>query len=131
MSVEEHSMSDIIPHNSQSTEILKATHQGELKIGESIMPCYVLENGERVFSTQATLNSFGFSRGRSAINFFGKKSFYNTFPKKLTEQIEEPRKFSYGKNQRANLFKAELLVDICSHITLNIDTKNLSVPECP
>jgi P63C domain-containing protein len=33
----------------------KATHWGELEIGDTILPCYVLENGERVFSLKGVV----------------------------------------------------------------------------
>lgn len=33
----------------------KATHWGELKIGDIPIPCYVLENGERIFSLKGVV----------------------------------------------------------------------------
>lgn len=41
------------------TKILKATHEGELKIGSIIIPCSVLENGTRVLSTRGVNRAFG------------------------------------------------------------------------
>ena len=44
--------------NSSSSEIQaipKATHWGELEIGESKLPCYVLDTGERVFSLKGVV----------------------------------------------------------------------------
>lgn len=35
---------------SSLTPLPRATHWGELTIGETSIPCYVLQNGERVFS---------------------------------------------------------------------------------
>jgi len=35
--------------------IPRATHWGELQIGETSLPCYVLENGERVFSLKGVM----------------------------------------------------------------------------
>ena len=37
------------------SEIPKATHWGELDIGEKSLPCYVLETGERVFSLKGVI----------------------------------------------------------------------------
>jgi hypothetical protein len=41
-----------------STE-LKATHQGELPIGDIILPCAVLENGKRIITYSAVFKAFG------------------------------------------------------------------------
>jgi len=46
-------------------DILKASHQGILKIGEREMPCAVLEDGTRVISRNAIFRAFGRTkRGR-------------------------------------------------------------------
>src|SRR4051794_29140767 len=43
----------------------KATHSGILKIGDAEIPCYVLENGERILSTRGIMKSLGRTwRGR-------------------------------------------------------------------
>jgi len=36
-------------------EIPKATHWGELQIGDAVLPCYVLEDGRRVFSLKGVV----------------------------------------------------------------------------
>lgn len=47
-------------------KLLKATHQGELPIGETILPCAVLEDGTRVITKSAVFKAFGRSkRGRN------------------------------------------------------------------
>lgn len=46
-------------------QILRATHQGTLKIGEREMPCAVLDNGTRIISRNAIFKAFGRTkRGR-------------------------------------------------------------------
>jgi len=46
-------------------KLLKATHEGELVIGESLLNCYVLEDGKRVISGSAVFRAFGRTkRGR-------------------------------------------------------------------
>ena len=47
-------------------KLLKATHQGELPIGETVLPCAVLEDGTRVITKSAVFKAFGRSkRGRN------------------------------------------------------------------
>jgi len=47
-------------------KVLKATHQGELPIGNIKLPCAVLEDGTRVISKSAVFKAFGRSkRGRN------------------------------------------------------------------
>lgn len=41
------------------SKFLKATHQGELPIGEIILPCAVLENGARIITYSAVFKAFG------------------------------------------------------------------------
>lgn len=40
-------------------DLPKETHQGELVIGDNVIPCSVLENGMRVFSQRAILRAMG------------------------------------------------------------------------
>jgi len=48
-----------------STNLIKATHQGNLTIGEKILPCAVLEDGTRIISKSAIFRAFGRTkRGR-------------------------------------------------------------------
>lgn len=41
------------------SKILKATHEGELKIGEAIMSVAVLENGQRIINQTSVFKAFG------------------------------------------------------------------------
>jgi len=45
--------------------LLKATHKGEIKIGDIIIPCAVLENGTRVLSELGINNTLGSSGGKN------------------------------------------------------------------
>lgn len=36
----------------------RATHWGELELGNKIFPCYVLDSGERVFSLKGIVKNF-------------------------------------------------------------------------
>jgi P63C domain-containing protein len=50
---------------SGNTNVLQATHIGELKIGDAVIPCAVLEDGTRVVSERGLIKSFGGKRGGS------------------------------------------------------------------
>lgn len=43
--------------------VIKATHHGVLKIGDVEIPCFVLEDGQRVLSTRGVLRALGIQRG--------------------------------------------------------------------
>lgn len=58
LSAEEQVMSNNTYVNSTSTENLKATHEGILKVGELQIPCYVLSTGNRVLSLRDFLRTF-------------------------------------------------------------------------
>src|SRR5215204_307774 len=48
-----------------NSDLPKATHSGELEIADVSLPCYVLENGERILSTRGIMKSLGRTwRGR-------------------------------------------------------------------
>jgi hypothetical protein len=50
---------------SGNANVLRATHIGELKIGDAVIPCAVLEDGTRVVSERGLIKSFGGKRGGS------------------------------------------------------------------
>ena len=49
-----------------SKGVLRATHAGEIKIGEITLPCAVLEDGTRVISERAVSMGFGLKRSGSS-----------------------------------------------------------------
>lgn len=99
-------------------KIPKATYSGILKIGESEIPCYVLENGERILSTSGMMKSLGRSR-------YGKKPERSDLPVFLEakniepyvyKELKEGAKtliFRTDKGQRITGYKAEILPTIC------------------
>ena len=94
---------------------LKATHQGELEIGEVSIPCFVLENGQRVFSgrgMQSALN-LGQTRGRKIPDMVGHKNFKHLITKDLELGIFSPISFTTNKGFSANGYEATSLVEVC------------------
>ncbi len=104
-----------------SDQVLKATHAGDLKIGDSIIACAVLENGERVLTQDDFLQSIG----RQARGGGGKGALASPLPVFLraknlepyvTDEIKEmsvPVVFRTPKGQRAFGYKAQLLPAVC------------------
>ncbi len=67
-------------------QLLKATHQGELKIGEKTLPVAVLEDGTRMITMTAVFRAFGRTT-RSRINVGNR---VNTMPSFLDAQNLQP-----------------------------------------
>lgn len=62
----------------------KATHWGELKIGNKVLPCYVLENGERVFSLKGVVVGLMETEGGQLAEYIKVKSLKPFLSKELT-----------------------------------------------
>lgn len=101
--------------------ILKATHAGELNIGEIIIACAVLENGDRVLTQDDFLQSIGrLARGKggegalaSPLPVFLRAKNLEPY---LTEEILEacaPVVFRTPKGRKAFGYKAQLLPMVC------------------
>jgi hypothetical protein len=61
----------------------KATHWGDLTIGASEIPCYVLENGERVFSLKGVVVALMNTEGGQLAEYIKVKSLRQFLPKEL------------------------------------------------
>ena len=66
-----------------ATAILKATHEGTLKIGDSLISCAVLENGSRVLTLSDFMGAIGRSRS-------GQGQVYTNLPPFLAAKNLEP-----------------------------------------
>lgn len=63
-----------------SREVLRATHAGEIKIGEVTLPCAVLEDGTRVISQRGMSESLGRARTGSGNQYSNLKSGVSQIP---------------------------------------------------
>ena len=73
-------------------KILKAIHKGELKIGEMIIPCAVLEDGTRVIHETSIIKNFGSIGGKNYK--LREKSNIGPMPLFLSSIVLQP--FIYG-----------------------------------
>lgn len=96
----------------------KATHSGSLKIGTVEIPCYVLENGERVLSTRGIMKSLKRTwRGRkyagTQLPVFLEANNLKPFVSSDMEPVLSPVEFRTTTGAKGEGYKAEILPAIC------------------
>jgi hypothetical protein len=69
--------------NTEEPTLQKATHWGELHIGDIPIPCYVLENGERVFSLKGVVVALTNTEGGALAEYLKVKAIRGFLPKDL------------------------------------------------
>ena len=117
--------------------IVKATHDGTLKIGNQSIKCAVLENGSRVITHQSFTSAIGRAgreRGGEGPSSEGLPSFIsaNNLQCFVTEEIKnlakpviyKPLNRTSGHQGKAYGYKAELLPAVCNLI---LDARDLNV----
>lgn len=103
---------------------IKATHTGELKIGNMTLLCHVLQDGKRVISGNAMQKSLGFAKNASGTTL--KKFIDSRLLKYLSNEtkfsLDNPIKFSRvgggGSVPETYGYDATVLIDICDAIIL-------------
>lgn len=110
------------------TKILKAIYGSEktpLKLGDLEIPCYVLEDGTRVFSGRGLQRAIGYESKsgqwmRTFCNMDGISTYMNAGDDSIINKLSSPIKFQRidagGSQSSANGYEVTLLVDICSAI---------------
>lgn len=103
----------------------KVTHAGELKILDVTIPCYVLDNGQRVLSQTGINVAFtGSSGGKIAEidgaqklpRFLAKKDIKPFINNDLSARINSPIEFQPNSGRSAFGYDAALLPEICEVI---------------
>ena len=102
-------------------QILKATHTGDLKIGDSVIACAVLENAERVLTQDDFLESIGrLARARggegalaSPLPVFLRAKNLESYITPEIAEMSVPMAFKTLKGRKALCYKAELLPAVC------------------
>lgn len=103
----------------RKASMLRATHTGELFLGNIAIPCHVLENEVRVISGRGMQNSLGFSKDASGLalqNLVSSKLVQFLSVESL-EKINNPIQFarlgSGGSAPDTNGFDATIMIDLC------------------
>lgn len=96
----------------------KATHEGELEIGNAAIPCYVLENKERIISTRGVMKALGRRwRGRkysgTELPVFLEAKNLKPFISNELSSVLSIIEFKTPRGVRAEGFKAKLLPLLC------------------
>lgn len=99
-------------------DLPRATHSGVLVIGDAEIPCYVLENGERILSTRGIMKSLGRTwRGRKyagteAPVFLEAKNLKPFVPNGI-DAVPKARNFRTDRGAVGEGYTAEILPLVC------------------
>lgn len=98
----------------------KATHSGELVVGDITIPCFVLDDGTRVISQRSLQTGVGMNVSGGAqrlVKILGTFSDNSIDTKDLTLRIENPVVFrAPGIGPNVHGYEATVLVDLCKAI---------------
>jgi hypothetical protein len=94
-----------------------------LRIGESEIPCYVLNDGRRVLHQRGMVNAIGMSRGSSGgtggdrlAKFVAGDRLKDFVSQELRAVTENPVKFRVASGHMAYGYEATVLADICDAV---------------
>lgn len=115
----------------------KITHEGEIKLGDFSIPCYVLEDGKRVLSGRGMQSALKMvdetpenkkTSGTRLDRFLSQKNL-ETFLYKDKEVDHYSPIACYKGNQKINGFESHILVDICkAFLEARKDARNNNQP---
>lgn len=100
--------------------LTRATHWGELKLGDIDIPCYVLANGERIFSLKGVVVALTGTAGGQLAEYIKVKSIRDYLPEELVPaengSIPALTTFDTGNSAFAKTaigVPVERFIDIC------------------
>jgi hypothetical protein len=107
-----------------------------LHLGELSIPCYVLEDGTRVFSGRGIQNLLGVSSKSSGTwlsKFINSKSISTNLLPGIYDKLSHPIKFkrptASGSQSGTYGYEVTLLIDLCNAITDAYDSREYQVSE--
>ena len=108
---------------SLSGGMIKATHQGKLMLGNMVIDCYVLENGQRVIHKRGMARALGMKSGGGNVftRTLQRKGLGSEVSEDLIEKINNPLVFKTLWSDPGHGYEADTLIDICDAI---IDARN-------
>lgn len=117
-----------------SVNFPKATHDGILRIGNAEIPCYVLDDGERMISTRGIMKALGRRwRGRkhagTEMPVFLEAKNLNPFISEELRAVLSEMEFRTPRGMRAEGFKARLLPLLCETYLKARDEKALTTQQ--
>jgi hypothetical protein len=123
---------DDIPVGTE-VELPKATHQGQMLIGELQLDCYVLEDGRRVFHKRGMAKALGMKSGGGNVfmRAMQRKGLGSELPLKLREKIDNPINFKPLTQDLGHGYEAEVLVEVCKSVIRADEQGKLTVAQKP
>jgi hypothetical protein len=110
-----------------------ATHTGEITIGGVALPCFVLENEQRVISQNGMLAALGMSRGSGGerlASFAGQERLKPFVANELLEGIADAVRFIPPQGGAAAYgYECTILADLCEAILAARDAGALTVQQ--
>lgn len=99
-------------------ELPKATHQGQMTVGELNLDCYVLEDGRRLFHKRGMARALGLKSegGNAFMRSMTRKGIGSELGQKLVDRIANPVNFKPLTQDLAHGYEADVLVDVCKAI---------------
>jgi len=114
--------------------IPRATHSGVLKFGDAEIPCYVLENGDRILSTRGIMKSLNRTwRGRkyrgTELPVFLEAANLKQFIGNNLDPVLKPVILRTDRGAKAEGYKAEMLPYVCDVYLQARDARALRGPQ--
>lgn len=103
------------------SDLPRALHSGELNLGGTVFPCFVLEDGRRVISQQSFFRGLEFDGHGSSLvqrilHPFQHRAMANDRIRKIIDNVKKPVEFTQPNGTVAFGYEGTLLVDYCREI---------------
>jgi hypothetical protein len=100
------------------SKILKATHSGEINVGNIVIPCYVLEDGTRVITQTGMAKALGMGQFAQLPKFTSGNTLKPFMPLSLSNLSESSVIFTVVAKggKPAHGYQASILVQICDAV---------------
>ena len=119
-SADERDMENMSDDSTLDGEIIlpKATHQGQMAIGDLVLDCYVLEDGRRVFHKRGMAKALGMRSGGGNVfmRAMERKGLGSELPDLLKKNIGNPINFKPLTQDLAHGYEADVLSRVAEAI---------------